>query len=120
MINREAVYKDKAFNVLLLGQCLQYGYPGVGDYETFPHLARRTLAARFPHLTVNFDLKYLYHPVGLKRILEHRLMMTNPDVVVISVSAIYVASGWRVGYIYEIAPEVLDTARSFMQKVEAK
>jgi hypothetical protein len=120
MISHEALNKHKTVNVLLLGQCLQYGYPGVDDSETFPHLAKRTLDRRFPHLTFNFDGKYLYHPVGLKPILAHRLMMSNPDCVIVSVSAIFVASSWRVGYIYEIAPEVLDTARSFMQKVEAR
>jgi hypothetical protein len=99
---------------------MQYGYPGVDDSETFPHLAKRTLNRRFPHLNFSFDLKYLYHPVGLKPILAHRLMLSNPDFVIINVSAIFVASSWRVGYIYEIAPEVLDTARSFMQKVEAR
>lgn len=120
MISHEALNKQKAVDVLLLGQCLQYGYPGVDDSETFPHLAKQTLGRRFPHLTFNFNLKYLYHPLGLKPILAHRLMMSNPDFVIISVSAIFVASSWRVGYIYEIAPEVLDTARSFMQKVEAR
>jgi hypothetical protein len=119
MISYETLNKQKTVNVLLLGQCLQYGYPGVEDSETFPHLAKRTLSSRFPNLTFNFNLKYLYHPVGLKPILAHRLMRSNPDVVIISVSAIFVASSWRVGYVYEIAPEVLDTARSFMQKVEA-
>jgi hypothetical protein len=120
MNSPQALNKQKTVNVLFLGQCLQYGYPGVDDSETFPHVAKETLSRRFPHLTFNFNLKYLYHPVGLKPILAHRLMMSNPDFVIISVSAIFVASSWRVSYIYEIAPEVLDTARSFLQKVEAK
>jgi len=120
MISHEVLNKQKAVNVLFLGQCLQYGYPGVYASETFPHLAKRTLESRFPHLAFNFNLKYLYHPVGLKPILAHRLMVSNPDFVIIFVSAIFVASSWRVNYIYEIAPEVIDTARSFMQKVEAR
>ena len=107
-------------NLLFLGQCLQYGYKGVDDSGTFPQLARSMLAARFPHFDFKFDRKYVYHPKGLKAILQHRLPVTAPDIVVIAVSGIFAASPWRVNMIYEIAPEVIDTARSFLQKVDAK
>jgi hypothetical protein len=32
----------------------------------------------------------------------------------------FAATTWRVNVIYEMAPELVDTARSFMQKIEAK
>ena len=78
------------------------------------------LRARFPGLRFKFDLKYLYHPIGLKAILKHRVLLSRPDVVIINLPAMYAAITWRVNMVYEMAPELVDTARSFMQKVEAK
>jgi hypothetical protein len=106
--------------LLFLGQCLQYGYPGVEESGTFPQLAATTLMARFPHFEFKFDRKYVYHPKGLKAILKHRLRVRAPDIVVIAVSGIFAASRWRVNMIYEIAPEVIDTARTFLQRIDAK
>ena len=107
-------------NLLFLGQCLQYAYPGVDESDTFPQLARSMLTARFPHFEFNLDRKYVYHPKGLRAILQHRLQFRTPDIVVIAVSGIFAASRWRVNMIYEIAPEVIDTARSFLQRIDAK
>jgi len=78
------------------------------------------LRLRFPDLSFKFDLKYLYHPSGLKAILKHRLLLSRPDVALINLPALYAATAWRVNLVYEMAPELVDTARSFMQKVEAK
>jgi hypothetical protein len=106
--------------ILFLGQCLQYGYQGVDPSSTFVALASRKLKARFPHLNVKLDLKHLNHPKGLKAILRHRLMLSAPDIVVISVPASFAILHWRVNLIYEIAPEVIDTTRSFLQKIDAR
>jgi len=78
------------------------------------------LRKKFPGLRLKFDLKYLYHPRGLKAILRHRLLLSPPDLAVITVPAMFAATTWRVNAIYEMAPELVDTARSFMQKVEAR
>jgi hypothetical protein len=78
------------------------------------------LRARFPAVRFRFGLKHLYHVSGLKAILKHRLILTQPDIAVISLPAMFVATSCRMNLVYEIAPEVVDTARSFMQKVEAK
>ena len=106
--------------VLFLGQCLLYGYQRVGSKVTFPQVAASLLRNRFPNLKFTFDLKYLYHPVGLKAILKHRLRFWEPDVVVIMLPALFAATSWRVNIIYEMAPELVDTARSFLFKLEAK
>ncbi|HEU4388044.1 MAG TPA: hypothetical protein VFV34_09625, partial [Blastocatellia bacterium] len=104
--------------ILFLGQCLHYGYQGVGRSVTFPAIAAEQLSARFPHRQIRFDLKYLYHPRGLKALLQHRLLLSSPDIVVISVPAMFAARHWRVSLLYQFAPEVFDTARSFLQKIE--
>ena len=106
--------------VLFLGQCLQYGYANVSKSSTFADLAASMLRVRFPRLTFNFDHKFLYHPSGLKAILKHRLLFSRPDVALINLPAMYAARAWRVNLVYEMAPEVVDTARSFMQTIEAK
>jgi len=106
--------------ILFLGQCLNYGYEGVDKSSTFVSLAISNLAARFPHLKLQLDRKHLYHPRGLKSILKHRLLLAPPDIAVISVSGIFTAKHTRVNTIYEMAPEVMDTVRSFVQKIEAR
>jgi hypothetical protein len=111
---------DKTVKILFLGQCLQYGYQGVSRYATYPNVAASILKAQFPSVKFKFDLKYLHHPSGLKAILRHRLPVTRPDFVVINLPAMFAATCWRVNLVYEIAPEIVDTARSFVRKVEAK
>lgn len=106
--------------ILFLGQCLQYGYSGVSRYATYPNLAATALTAQFPNLGLKFDFKYLYHPTGLKALLQHRLLFTRPDIAVITLPAAFAATRWRVNLVYQIAPELVDTARTFMRKIEAK
>jgi hypothetical protein len=117
---RNGTKRTGSIKVLFLGQCLQYGYDGLSRYETFPNHAAMILKAQFPALRIKFDLKYLYHPTGLKAILKHRLLVTNPDIVLISLPAMFAATSWRVNMIYRIAPEIVDTARSFRKSVEAR
>lgn len=112
--------QGQSLKVLFLGQCIQYGYEGVDKSATFVSLAGPHLKRQFPHVSLRLDLKHLYHPKGLKAILKHRLLFSRPDIVVISVVATFAAAYTRVNLLYEIAPEVVDTARSFLQKVEAK
>jgi hypothetical protein len=109
-----------SIKVLFLGQCLQYGYANVSKSATFADLAVRMLRVRFPGLRFKFDFKFLYHPTGLKAILKHRLLLSRPDVILINLPAMYAARAWRVNLVYEMAPELVDTARSFMQKIEAR
>ena len=106
--------------VLFIGQCLQYGYQNVTRSSTFSSRTAAMLRARFPGLRFKFDHKFLYHPTGLKAILKHRMLLSPPDVLIINLPAMYAARPWRVNLVYETAPELVDTARSFMQKIEAK
>ncbi|HYP27397.1 MAG TPA: hypothetical protein VE262_11830 [Blastocatellia bacterium] len=112
--------QGRRVKILFLGQCLNYGYEGVDKSATFVSVAISNLAARFPHLRLQLDRKHLYHPRGLKAILKHRLMLSPPDIAVISVSGIFTAKHTRVNSIYEMAPEVMDTVRSFVQRIEAR
>ena len=103
--------------ILLLGQCLQYGYGTIGSRITYPNIVKSMLNNRFPGVEFQFDLKFLYHPVGLKAILRHRVLFSKPHVAVISLPAAFASTTWRVNRVYEIAPELVDTARSFLQKI---
>lgn len=87
---------------------------------TFTQVAASMLRSRFPVLNFKFDQKFLYHPLGLKPILKHRLRFSRPDVAVISMPAMFAATSWRVNRVYEMAPELVDTARSFLQKIDAR
>ncbi|MFY9556115.1 MAG: hypothetical protein WAV47_15495 [Blastocatellia bacterium] len=109
-----------SIKVLFLGQCLQYGYGNVGKASTYVSLTASMLRARFPGLKFKFDLKYLYHPAGLKALLKHRMFFYPPDIALLNLPAMFAATTWRVNLVYEMAPEIVDTARSFMQKIEAK
>ncbi|HSE96855.1 MAG TPA: hypothetical protein VLD57_01205 [Blastocatellia bacterium] len=106
--------------LLFLGQCLNYGYSGVERRSTFPELAVSMLRTRFPGLSIKYDNKYFYHPSGLKSLLKHRLLLAKPDIVVIGLPAMFAATPWRVSLLYELAPEVVDSARDFMQKIGAR
>src|SRR5215467_5139775 len=86
--------------ILFLGQCLIYGYEGVDHSSTFLNEAVSNLATRFPNLDITLIRKHLYHPKGLKAILKHRFLLSQPDVVVISVIATFAVQPVRVNLLY--------------------
>lgn len=104
--------------VLFLGQCLNYGYESVGRSDTFPVVTTSMLKVRFPAVKFEFDYKYFHHPSGLKSLLRHRLLISRPDIAVIGVPAMFAARPWRVSLLYQVAPEIVDTARSFLQRLD--
>lgn len=110
----------RKIKILFLGQCLQSGYEGVPLPATYPSLARAALSTRFPDLDFNFERRMLFHPKGLKALLRYRLAAFKPDVVVITAMAAFTATPWRTGILYEIAPEIVVTARAFMQRLDAR
>jgi hypothetical protein len=110
----------RKIRILFLGQCLQSGYEGVPLPATYPSLARAALSTRFPELDFNLDLRMLFHPKGLKALLRYRLAAFKPDIVVITAMASFTATQWRTGILYEIAPEIVVTARAFMQRLDAR
>lgn len=111
---------SKKIKILFLGQCLQSGYEGVPLEATYPSLVRGALSARFPQLKFALQLGMVFHPKGLKSLLRYRLATFNPDIVVITALATFTATQWRTGLIYELAPEVVVTARSFIQAIDEK
>jgi hypothetical protein len=106
--------------VLFLGQCLQSGYDGVPASATYTHLARAALSTRFAELDFIFETRMVFHPKGLKALLRYRLATFRPDIVVITALATYTATSWRTGILYEMAPEIVVTARSFIERLDAK
>ena len=106
--------------ILFLGQCLQSGYDDVPASATYTHLARAALSTRFPELNFIFETRMVFHPKGLKALLRYRLATFRPDIVVITALATYAATQWRTGILYEMAPELVVTARSFIEKLDAK
>jgi hypothetical protein len=110
----------KKIKILFLGQCLQSGYEGVPMEATYPSLAQAALSVRFPQVNFALQLGMFFHPKGLKSLLRYRLAVFNPDIVVITALATFTATPWRTGLIYEMAPEVVITARTFIQTIDAK
>lgn len=110
----------RKIKILFLGQCLQFEYEGVPLPATYPSLARAALSTRFPELDFNLDLRMLFHPKGLKALLRYRLAAFKPNIVVITALATITATQRRTGLLYEIAPEIVVMARSFMQRLDAR
>jgi len=110
----------RKIKILFLGQCLQSGYEGVPLPATYTSLARAGLSTRFPDLDFNLELRMLFHPKGLKALLRYRLAAFRPDIVVITALATFTATHWQTGILYEIAPEIVVTARSFIQRLDAR
>lgn len=110
--------RSEPVKLLFVGQCLMTGHKDVDPAATFVGQAVARISERYPHLEVKLGRKHLHHPKGLKAILKHRLAFARPDVFVISTIASFAALHTRVNLLYEMAPEVLDTAKSFMRKIE--
>lgn len=105
--------------ILFVGQCLMSGHDSIDPALTYVGQAVSGIADRFPGLKIKYSRKHLHHPRGLKAILSHRLMVSRPDIVVISAIASFAALYTRVNLLYEMAPEIVDTARDFLQKIQS-
>ena len=105
--------ENRAIKLLFLGQCLNYGYNGIERSRTFPEVAMSMLKTRFPGLSFKYAKKYLHHPTGLKPHLRRRLLLTKPDIVILSLPAIFASTPWRVSLLYQIAPEVIETGSAW-------
>jgi hypothetical protein len=62
----------------------------------------------------------LSHPNGLKALVRSRLLIFKPDVMVVSLPAMFAAIPTGVDLINQLAPELTVTARSFLRKIDAK
>jgi hypothetical protein len=107
-----------AIKLLFLGQCIARGQD-VGEANSYPHLVQQMLSTQFP--TLRFELKFrpLSHPTGLKTLLASCLP-EQPDIIFISLPAIFASMPFRVNSLYLIAPDVMHIARSFVVKIEAR
>ena len=112
--------RQRDVKILFLGQCLQSGYDGVPPSATYPTLARAALSTRFPQLNFIFEVRVLNHPKGLKALVRYRVAEFKPDIVVINVLASFLATHWGASIFYEIAPEIMVAARSFLARIDAK
>lgn len=110
----------RKIKVLFIGQCIQTAYEEVRPFETYPALAHAALSTRYPQMKFVFETKRLFHPKGLKALLRYGLATFRPDIVVITALASYAATHSRTGLLYELAPEIVVTARSFVEKLDAK
>ena len=110
----------RKIKVLYIGQCLQTAYEEVLPHETYPALAHAALSTRYPQLNFVFETKRLFHPKGLKALIRYGLVTFRPDIVVITALASYASLPVRTGLLYELAPEIVVTARSFVEKLDAK
>lgn len=119
MVRKGASQGNNNVSILFVGQCLMTGHDGVDPASTYVGQAVSGVTDQFPQLKIKYSGKHLHHPKGLKAILNHRLMVSRPDIVVISAIASFAALYTRVNLLYEMAPEVMDTARDFLQKIQS-
>jgi hypothetical protein len=108
----------KKIKILFLGQCIAQGY-GIGAANSYPQLVQQMLSTQFP--TLRFELKFnpLLHPTGLKALLANCLPQ-QPDIIFISLPAIFAAIPFQVNSLYLIAPEIMQVAHSFALQIQAR
>ncbi|MBI3651806.1 MAG: hypothetical protein HY231_12370 [Acidobacteria bacterium] len=107
--------RDK-IKILFLGQCIAAGIE-VGAQYSYPVLTTSLLQARFPQLKFEVDFKPLLHPTGLQSLMSASLGL-KPDIIFLSLPAVFAALPYRVNSLYLVAPEVMNLARNFVRKIE--
>jgi hypothetical protein len=76
------------------------------------------LHKRFPALDFEIDFRPLLHPSGLKALMKASLTL-KPDIIFISLPAIFAAIPFRVNSLYLLSPDVMNLARTFLRKIES-
>ena len=104
--------------ILFLGPCNMFveNQPGTA----YPEVCVRTLRTRFPQLNIVWDRHQLMHPAGLLPRLHASLGSFQPDIMILNLAAVYAAIPLRMSIIAMMAPEVLQSARAFLHRVEAR
>ena len=105
--------------IQFLGQCIAAN----GDRRVasaYPQITQQMLHARFPSLAFKSNVCMLSHPRGLKALVRSRLLLFKPDIMVISLPAMFAAVPSGVDLINQLAPELTVTARSFLRRIDAK
>jgi hypothetical protein len=112
-----ATQQSNKIKILFLGQCIAAGY-NVGSSNAYPILTKAMLSTRFPTFTFEIDFRPLLHPSGLKPLLKASLSL-KPDIIFLSLPAIFAATPFRVNSLYLLSPDIMNVARSFVQKLES-
>jgi hypothetical protein len=102
----------------MLGQCITSGV-GVEEGASYPELTKRFLSLRFPTLSFQVSLLPMLHPTGLKALINSCLP-SRPDVILISLPAIFASIPYRANQVYLQAPEIMQAARKFIRLIESK
>ena len=116
---RNIVKHADNIRIQFLGQCIAVN----GDrsvVSAYPEITRQLLQAAFPSLGFKTNVCMLSHPRGLKALIRSRLLLFKPDIMVISLPAMFAAVSSGVDLINQMAPELTVTARSFLRKIDAK
>jgi hypothetical protein len=106
------------FRIIVLGQCIATG-AGVDENSAYPGLTARFLSTRFPELSFEMTVLPLLHPTGLKALVASCLP-SRPDVILISLPAVFACIPYRANQIYLQAPEIMQVARKFVMLIESK
>lgn len=106
------------FKIFILGQCIASA-AGVDERVSYPELIRRFLSLRFPELFFETSVLPLLHPTGLKALIRSCLP-SQPDVILLSLPAVFASIPYRANHIYLQAPEIMRVARKFVQKIESR
>jgi hypothetical protein len=106
------------FKILILGQCISIG-EGIRKESSYPQLVKQMLGLRFPMLSFQVEILPLLHPTGLKALIKSCLQL-RPDVVLLSLPAIFASIPYRVNHLYLQAPDIMRTARKFISMVESR
>ena len=111
-------HPDKV-RIQFLGQCIAVN--GEGRVATaYPQIAQQMLMTAFPSLAFKSNVCMLSHPRGLKALVRSRLLLFKPDIMVISLPAMFASIATGVDLINQMAPELTVTARSFLRRIDAK
>src|SRR4030095_1915199 len=65
------------------------------------------------------EVRALLHPTGLRALIESSLPH-QPDMIFISLPAIFASIPFRVNSLYLAAPDIMRVARSFVEKIESR
>ncbi len=106
------------FKILVLGQCISVG-EGIVKESSYPQLVGQMLGLRFPMLSFQVELLPLLHPMGLKALVKSCLA-ERPDVMLLSLPAVFASIPYRVNHIYLQAPDVMRVARKFVSLIESR
>src|SRR5437870_3066154 len=108
----------RAIRILFFGQCIAAGY-GVDEASSYPKLIQQMLIAEFPDLSFKMEFRPLLHPSGLRALIRSSLS-SDPDIIFISLPALFASIPFRVNSIYLIAPDIMRIARAFVEKIESR